>query len=226
MAQLKAILWALCISALMSACATSQKVQALQPSDYQLSCQELSAELTKLDDAQSKVDENRGVNGTNVAAALFWLPGLAYTFHDAGEANRLIDERRRNLLHYRYVKNCRNTISYIHDHTEVNMKNTKLLAALCIVVTLVGCTTTQGNSALTNRESVASIKEGKTTKADISRMFGAPAGTTKSTDGTEGWVYSYSSANMAPFFASVKMKQLSVNFDKNGVVSSYSVMEQ
>lgn len=34
--------------------------------------------LVKLDKAQAEIDSKKGVTGTNVAAAIFWLPGLAY----------------------------------------------------------------------------------------------------------------------------------------------------
>lgn len=92
---------------LLAGCASSQKVEPFKAGDYDMSCTELSAELAKLNEAQGKVDENKSANGTNVAAAVLWLPGLAYTFHDAGEATKLINERRANLEHYQAMKKCR-----------------------------------------------------------------------------------------------------------------------
>jgi hypothetical protein len=68
----------------LAGCATSEKVQAKQIADREMSCEQLVAENRKLDEAAGKVDANRGVTGTNVAAALFWLSGLAYTYYDAG----------------------------------------------------------------------------------------------------------------------------------------------
>jgi hypothetical protein len=50
--------------------------------------------LAKLDKTQAEVDSKKGVTGTNVAAALLWVQGLAYTYHDAGEATRLVSDRR------------------------------------------------------------------------------------------------------------------------------------
>lgn len=100
----------LCIIAVLvflSGCASSQKVQPLKESDYNLSCQELSEELAKLGDVQAQVDQNKGVNGTNVASAIFWIPGLAYTMNDASEATRLVNQRRDNLEHYYEMKKCR-----------------------------------------------------------------------------------------------------------------------
>ncbi len=91
---------------LLSGCATSTKVQVVQPGDNRLSCTELKDEIAKLDKAQADIDSKKGATGTNVAAALFWLPGLAYTYYDAGEANRLIADRRSALTSISNGKNC------------------------------------------------------------------------------------------------------------------------
>ena len=90
------IIGAACISGLLalSACATSEKVQAKQIGDAEMSCEQVLAETRRMDEAQRQVDSKRGVTGTNVAATLFWLPGLAYTYYDAGQADQLIMERR------------------------------------------------------------------------------------------------------------------------------------
>lgn len=78
-------------------CATSQKIAPVQIGDNQLSKDQLAAEIAKLDEAQRNVDANKGVTGTNVAAFLLWWPGLAYTYYDASEATRLIEQRRSHL---------------------------------------------------------------------------------------------------------------------------------
>lgn len=85
------------IIAVLSGCATSSKIQPVQIGDNQLTKEQLLAEINRLDQSQQSVDSNKGVTGTNVAAALFWLPGLAYTYYDAGEATRLIEQRRAHL---------------------------------------------------------------------------------------------------------------------------------
>ncbi|MEK7990438.1 MAG: hypothetical protein VSS52_005480 [Thiotrichaceae bacterium] len=91
---------------LLGGCATSKKIQTVQAGDNKLSCNELTSELTRLDDAESDIDSKKGVTGTNVAAALFWLPGLAYTYYDAGQAEELINERRANLTKIYNDKGC------------------------------------------------------------------------------------------------------------------------
>lgn len=90
----------------LAGCATSEKIQVVQPGDSNLSCSEIKNEIAKLDKAQSDIDSKKGMTGTNVAAALFWLPGLAYTYYDAGEAQRLISDRKSALTTIFNNKKC------------------------------------------------------------------------------------------------------------------------
>jgi hypothetical protein len=101
-----AALVTLAATGLLFGCATSQKVQVVQPGDQNLSCNAIKEELAKLDKAQAEIDSKKGVTGTNVAAALLWLPGLAYTYYDAGEATRLISDRKSALTSTYNSKNC------------------------------------------------------------------------------------------------------------------------
>lgn len=85
------------LSVVMAGCATSPKVQVVDVGDEEMSCRQLASEMNKLDKAQADVDDKKGVTGTNVASAIFWLPGLAYTYYDAGQATDKINERRSHL---------------------------------------------------------------------------------------------------------------------------------
>ena len=98
-----------------------------------------------------------------------------------------------------------------------------VFAAVCIAASLLvgGCATTSGNTALTNKEAMKSIEINKTTKDDISRMFGAPTGRGVNGD-NETWTYSYNSISMVPFFSSADMRMFSVTFDKRGVVIQHN----
>ena len=91
---------------LLAGCATSPKIQVVQPGDNNLSCSELAAQLERLDWAESDVDTKKGVTGTNVASAIFWLPGLAYTYYDAGQAMEAINDRRSHLTSIYNDKGC------------------------------------------------------------------------------------------------------------------------
>lgn len=90
----------------LTSCSTSQKMQTVQAGDHKLSCHELKMELGKLDTAEEEVNSKKGLTGTNVASALFWIPGLAYTYYDAGQALEAIAERRSHLTTFYNEKNC------------------------------------------------------------------------------------------------------------------------
>lgn|GEM_PF-1641141 len=97
-----------CLSGLLtlSACATSEKIQAKQIGDTEMTCEQIVAENQKLDEAKREIDSKRGATGTNVAAAVFWLPGLAYTYYDAGQADQLIMERKAWMAQLYNEKGC------------------------------------------------------------------------------------------------------------------------
>ncbi len=100
-------LWlAILFGAMISGCATSTKIQVVQDGDNKLSCDQLKHELADLDKSLEEIDSKKGVTGTNVAAALFWLPGLAYTYYDAGQAKELIYERKSHLTILSNDKDC------------------------------------------------------------------------------------------------------------------------
>lgn len=96
-ALVKAGLVAVTLVSILSGCATSPKVHPVQMADNQLSKEQLVAELNKLDMVQQEIDSKKGVTGTNVASFLFWMPGLAYTYYDASEASKLVEQRRSHL---------------------------------------------------------------------------------------------------------------------------------
>ncbi len=90
----------------LGGCATSQKIPVIQAGDQKLTCRELQSELSKLEQAEKEIESKKGVTGTNVAAVLFWLPGLAYTYYDAGQATEAINGRRAHLTALFNEKSC------------------------------------------------------------------------------------------------------------------------
>jgi len=85
------------VGILLGGCATSKKMKSVEIGDSKMSCGEMRSELKRIDDAEASVEDKKGVTGTNVAAFLFWLPGLAYTYYDAGQAENAINERRSHI---------------------------------------------------------------------------------------------------------------------------------
>jgi hypothetical protein len=82
----------------LAGCSLSPKTHVVQLNDEQLTREEIRQELNKLDISQQKIESNKGLTGTNVMAALFFLPGLGVTYFDAYEATRLVEARRSHLI--------------------------------------------------------------------------------------------------------------------------------
>ena len=79
------------------------------------------------------------------------------------------------------------------------------------------------------------IVKGVTTKAQVKAAFGEPSSTTSTAPGREEWTYNMSSSadgamNIpvlgALFGGTAKSKTLAVDFDRRGVVSTYSLKEE
>lgn len=104
---MKKLISLLAIALLAAGCATSEKVQTSQMGDKSLSCADITKEFEKLDAAEADVKSKKGVTGTNVAAAVAFLPGLVYTFYDAGQAADAINQRRSRLVELSDRKNCK-----------------------------------------------------------------------------------------------------------------------
>jgi hypothetical protein len=90
----------------ISACASPQVVRKYQSGDDSLTCQQLDREIERTDDVIRDAKSERGVTGTNVAATLFWLPGLAATWINVNEAIDAGNERIDHLQNLKYKKGC------------------------------------------------------------------------------------------------------------------------
>jgi hypothetical protein len=97
---------ALSVAAMVAGCATPKVVDVRQPGDDQLSCAQIkdqhAAALKYEKDARSE----RGVTGTNAAAALFFLPGLLATYMNTEDAIRAAKDRQDLLARLSVSKNC------------------------------------------------------------------------------------------------------------------------
>jgi hypothetical protein len=94
------------ISLLISACATPEVVRTYQAGDDDLTCKQLDYEIMRTENVINDAKSERGMTGTNVAATLFWLPGLAATFINVNEAIEAGNDRINHLMQIKYKKNC------------------------------------------------------------------------------------------------------------------------
>ena len=90
----------------LSACATTTKVAVRQPGDSRLTCEQIKAEFEKLDNVQQEADDNRGVNTTNVAAAVLFWPAIISTYMSASDAEKALNRRREVLMDLNDEKDC------------------------------------------------------------------------------------------------------------------------
>ena len=82
----KSILLAgVCISSLIG-CASPTVVTARQAGDENLSCEQLIAASAEARQFEQNARSERGVTGTNAAAAVFFWPGLIGTYANTAEA--------------------------------------------------------------------------------------------------------------------------------------------
>jgi len=93
-------------SIVLAACTTTQKVAVEQPSDFNLSCQQIEGEFVKLDGVMEDASSDKGVNTANVAAVVFFWPAAVGNYMNAGEAEKLVEKRRTHLMGLYEKKGC------------------------------------------------------------------------------------------------------------------------
>lgn len=97
---------AMLLATFLSACATPEVVQTRQVGDRQLSCAELRDALLDAEEFGRRARAEKGVTGTNVAAAAFFWPALIATYANAEEAESAARERQDNLIRLADAKGC------------------------------------------------------------------------------------------------------------------------
>jgi outer membrane protein assembly factor BamE (lipoprotein component of BamABCDE complex) len=114
----------------------------------------------------------------------------------------------------------------------------RALLVLCVVLScaLAGCATS-GNDSIADAtgDSVASsLHKGKTTQADVRKLYGDPMKTSFSSNGFESWEYEFvkmqsRATNFIPYVnllhsgADGEKKSLVIFFDKKKVVQDYTM---
>ena len=103
---MKKTLSILTITALVTACATPTVVQETQVSDESLSCTQLKLAMAEAKRFETDAREERTVTGTNVAAAIFFWPGLLATYANTGDAIEAARNRNVHLTKISDRKGC------------------------------------------------------------------------------------------------------------------------
>ncbi len=94
-------------SIFVAGCASPTVVQSKQSSDSNMSCDQLKASYSEAQDFENKARKERGVTGTNVAAAIFFWPAMIGTYANSGEAMDAAKDRQKHLEKIAAEKNCK-----------------------------------------------------------------------------------------------------------------------
>ena len=100
------VLAASAAAAFLGGCASPTVVESKQSSDRMMSCAALKTAYGEARDFEAKARKERGVTGTNVAAALLFLPGLLGTYVNTEEAINAAKERQKHLETIAVEKKC------------------------------------------------------------------------------------------------------------------------
>tara|TARA_B100001057_G_scaffold491638_1_gene582319 strand:+ start:1252 stop:1566 length:315 start_codon:yes stop_codon:yes gene_type:complete len=104
---MKKILIILNIVLFTTSCATPTVVNVIGPNDNKLSCKELSSEISKANKYADEAQEAKKAGKShNIAAVLFFLPGLGFSMANIDEAAKAAKERAIHLNKLKEKKNC------------------------------------------------------------------------------------------------------------------------
>ena len=94
------------VAAAAAGCASPTVVQSKQTGDSDLSCAQLKAAYEEALDFESKARKERGMTGTNVAAAIFFWPAMIGTYKNTEEAVEAAKDRQKHLEKVGAAKGC------------------------------------------------------------------------------------------------------------------------
>ena len=103
---LMTILAATIAAAFLGGCASPTVVESKQSNDRMMSCDALKTAYGEAKDFESKARKERGVTGTNVAAAIFFWPAMLGTYKNTEDAIEAAKERQKHLETVAAEKKC------------------------------------------------------------------------------------------------------------------------
>lgn len=112
------------ITAVLSACVSTQTVSEKQVNDSELTCESMATRLGEVRAARNYAKANRGVSGANVAAALFFWPALLVNNSNTSSMIKSMDTREAVLVGYYESNNCSTAIpEYSNSEIKKKIKN-------------------------------------------------------------------------------------------------------
>lgn len=102
----KSTLVALAATALLFGCATPTVVQTKQSNDSSMNCAQLKTAYSEAQDFENKARKERGVTGTNIAAAILFWPAMIGTYKNTEEAIDAAKDRQKHIEKLAADKRC------------------------------------------------------------------------------------------------------------------------
>jgi outer membrane biogenesis lipoprotein LolB len=102
----KSTLVALVGTALLFGCASPTVVQTKQSNDSSMNCAQLKTAYSDAQDFEAKARKERGVTGTNIAAAIFFWPAMIGTYKNTEEAIEAAKDRQKHIEKIAADKRC------------------------------------------------------------------------------------------------------------------------
>lgn len=96
----------LALALALTGCATPKVVDVRQPGDDRLTCSQIKDQFLAATKYEKDARAERGVTGTNAAAALFFLPGLLATYMNTEDAIKAARDRQDLLARLSTAKGC------------------------------------------------------------------------------------------------------------------------
>jgi hypothetical protein len=109
-------------------CASPEVVQERQARDETLKCPQLLAAVDEAKEFERKARGERKATGTNVAAAIFFWPGLIATYSNTEDAITAAKERQNHLMKLYLEKKCAEETSASASPNQLEKKLTELKA--------------------------------------------------------------------------------------------------
>ena len=100
------VLAATVATAFLGGCATPTVVESKQSNDRMMSCDGLKSAYVEAKEFESKARKERGVTGTNVAAAILFWPAMIGTYKNTEDAIEAAKERQKHLETIAAEKKC------------------------------------------------------------------------------------------------------------------------
>lgn len=109
MSRLQRNLWivtAVLAGTTLMGCASPTVVQSKQTNDSEMSCAALKNAYAEAQEFESKARKERGVTGTNVAAAILFWPAMLGTYKNTEDAIEAAKARQKHLEGIAATKKC------------------------------------------------------------------------------------------------------------------------